>query len=274
MLNFNLNCFLDSIKELARADELERALWLSYNLPAYYRMNPPQELLDLRSELQAKMCTPRDYVNFIDEINETPEQFEWAKNTLRYQILKIDMDLLNKENLKPHLVNFGPGSFWMERGLKTDGFKFSITPLFLNNKAFESIKEDIKDLISEVPKDQPVIYNATEIIEHLWQEDEIRYEMLKVCGLADIIHCSTPYCTYDVGLKSYKDRREYGHFRALTPNEFLNTLVRMFPEYNIDYYESQIMHCRLTLKEQRFKNIQRFQIDFKETNNPYKMGLF
>ena len=102
----------------------------------------------------------------------------------------------------------------------------------------------------------PVIFLACEIIEHLWNEQEILSNMLRYCRCADIVHISTPKYTYGFNLGKDWDqsRQEIDHLRTYTPSEFTTLIQNMFGNtYQANFYNSAVMHMRLLKKESPFE---------------------
>lgn len=165
--------------------------------------------------------------------------------TLRGHMIVEDVKQLNKKGLWPVIVDFGPGDFWVREVLSSLGLNFSYTPITLCN----STKYEVTGT------SQPVIFCAFEIIEHLWNEQDIRTEATKFGLKPDIIHVSTPMYTFDTECTDWTTRMQLGHLRTYTPGEFNRILGKLFPEYAHVFYHSQIMHSRMTLKSTKFEAV-------------------
>ena len=118
MKDFNLQCFIDAANELVRSDETIRALNLLDNLPAYYRDFKPKEVLKLKNEILHRIATPAVYSESNCDRNIDDVDRNGTSKTLRAQLLRIELEWLNKENLKPHVVDLGPGEYWLPFELK------------------------------------------------------------------------------------------------------------------------------------------------------------
>lgn len=250
MENFSAQPFLDCANELVRSDEIERALWLLDNLPAYYRDFPPKEVLDLKREILKRVATPQSYAANIADLLIDPETSNGMADSPRGRMLLEEVNALNLAGQAPHIVDYGPGEYWLPMMLKKEGLEFTYQALYLSENAF---RRALPYFVEHFVKGSgPKIFVACEIIEHLWQEQELKTEMLKACGLADIIHISTPKYTFDghcpKDWQNYSHRETLGHLRAYTPNEFVNKINQMFPEYAWDFTDGRIMHMRLKLK--------------------------
>ncbi len=245
MNDFNVKTFITCAEELLRADETERALWVLDNLPAYYRDNTPTEILELRNEVIKRIATPTLYAN-----GDIEDMVDFANghgmtDSLRGSIIKKEVEWFNKQGLQPHVIDYGPGEYWLPIILKKAGLKFSYEPIFLNIRAHEKIAPFLKDLEPYI-EGSPRVFVACEIIEHLWNEQDIKSEMLSHGGFADIIHVSTPCYTYDISCTDWKQKSDLGHLRAYTPKEFRLKLETMFREYGQFFILSKVMHARLT----------------------------
>lgn len=247
--DFKLQAFLDVVNELVRADEIERALWVLNNLPAYYRDFPPQQILELRNKILAKIATPTIYSTSKFDANIAFDDRHSHSKTMRAQFILMETEFLNKNNIVPHIVDYGPGEYWLPFLLKRNGIRFTYEAIYLAKGAHELAIPHLKEECVPKGETSPTILIACEIIEHLWNEEDIKTEMLAHCGLADIIHISTPrYTNAPFCLDWDKEKEHLGHLRAYTPNDFVNMLFKMFPEYHQKYFDSFIMHMRLTKK--------------------------
>lgn len=241
----NLKPFLDCANELVRLDEVERALKLLDNLPGYYRDHPPEEVIALRNEITARICTPTTYASMDIDYASYGLDDRRMQETLRGILLVDEVRRLNKCGLRPHVVDLGPGEYWAPVTLRQAKCDFTYDAITLKPQLTKAVVE----------KDQPIVFLALEIIEHLWNEQDIKIEAFKCGRLPDIIHISTPKYAFDVECADWRVRKELGHLRTYTPAEFQTVLARLFPEYYLLFYDSQIMQMRLTLKSTRFPDI-------------------
>ena len=243
LTNFNVKAFCDAANELVRADEVERALNLLNNMPAWYRDFEPAEITSLRNEILAKLATPWDYKN-----NDTDHEIanvELMRGTLRYELIKADVQDLNDKGHIPHIIDYAPGEFWLPILLKKDGLSFTYDPIYLCDEAFEKTKHLYGELIKkDKSKSSRTIYVACEIIEQLANENEIKIEMLKHYGECDIVHVSTPKYSFDYQCMDWRERKLLGHLRAYTPKEFFDKVEGMFSKYKFTCFDSQILHAR------------------------------
>ena len=251
-VNFKLKSFLDVVNDYIRLDETERALWLLDNLPSYYRDYPPKEVVSLKNDLLKHIATPRLYSTGDFDCRIDLENKNNMDKTLRGILIIKDVKHFNEQNITPHIVDYGPGEYWLPLVLKSHNMKFTYDPIGLNEKAFNTVKPHIENFLSKDFKDRPVIYVATEIIEHLHHQEELKTEMLFNCGLADIVHVSTPkYCFDNRDIDWRLNKPEIGHLRTYTPKDFVNVVSYMFKEYSGTFYDSLILHSRLICSESK-----------------------
>ncbi len=256
MKDFNIQCFLDAANELVRADEVEKALKLLEDfLPAYYRDNIPPEVIALRNEIMARIATPVSYVTIEDSYGpDLDDKHDMAAISLRGAMMCKDVKEWNDKGHSPHIVDFAPGEFWLPAMLKKQGLVFTYWPILLNKGALPKLKEHYADGIQENPhEDEPFIYVAFEIIEHLHNANDIKSESLRWKRQPDVVHISTPCYSFDQSCMNWRSRDLLGHLRAYSPGELHGILHKLFPEYDQTLTISQILHSRLVLKESLFK---------------------
>lgn len=253
--NFNVKCFVDAAEELLRHDETLRALELLQNLPAYYRDNPPGEIVSLRREIQKRMATGSFYATSTGyELSAHDESiFNMHKSLRGFMIIK-EVERLNKNGYIPHIADYAPGEYFLSSILHLKNLKFTYFPIYVNWPSHKHYYDRFKDYLVEKPNpSEPKIFFAGEIIEHLHREEELRFDMERAIGLADLIHISTPCYTFDTACKHWTEKSDLGHLQAFTPKEFTNTISTIFPEYNLIAYSSQILHARGVLGDTKYE---------------------
>lgn len=253
---FNVQPFLDAANILVTADEIELALQVLNLLPAYYRDNQPPEVIALRNEIMARIATPVSYVTIESSYGpDTDDRYNMADNSLRGKMLTHDVRVMNDNGMIPHIVDFAPGEFWAPAMLVKKGLSFTYWPVLLNKGSLPKLKEHYGTRIKETPgDDRPYIFAAFEIIEHLYNPNDIKSESLRWWPrLPDVIHVSTPLYSFDTECMNWRTRDLLGHLRAYSPNELHTILARLFPEYDQELQISQIMHSRMILKDTKFE---------------------
>lgn len=240
--------FLQAANILVAADEPMRALSLLNNLPGYYRDHPPAQVQELMGEIYRLLATPAFYsTNPYDQFVR-PETGAWTlQNTQRGVLIEQDVKAFNAEGKMPHLIDLGPGEYWLPIGLKQLGHTFTYHDIGLCGPARAKAKEFVGEFMrSETPTDRPVIFVACEIIEHLHHEEDIAVEFHRARANADIIHISTPKYTFDCRASQldWQKKGDLGHLRTYTPGEFFQVVSKMFPNYQFNFLDGQILHLR------------------------------
>lgn len=230
--------YLNVINFLVLKDEVELALKVCEMVPGYFRDNKIKEFQDLKNLIVSRIATASKYA-IID--NQTPDEpaakeLEHFKQTLRAEVIRRDVLRLNDAKLIPVVMDFAPGGGLLERVLRDSslGYRYD----------YSSLKHKPTSMPQDVIKSSVKIFVACEIIEHLWNPQDIRTEMLSSVGVADVIHLSTPKYTFDEFTTDWTKRDLLGHLRTYTPTEFCKTVNELFPEYELRFYDSQVMHIR------------------------------
>ncbi len=253
MVNENIQCFIDCANELLRADETMRALWLLDNMPAWRRDNPHPEITKLKNEVMKNIATASFYATDAgSELKTDPNVHRIMKHTLRGDMILKETKFLNTKLHKPTVFDLGPGEAFCPKLLIEEKVKFTYYPIFVNHPSFQHYYKDFESALGFPNTNHPNIFFACEVLEHLHKEDELRYEMNRHCGMADVIYISTPLHTFDTNCLDWKTKGALGHLRAYCPSEFILTVQRMFPEYNLNYFESQPQQIRGVWKDTKF----------------------
>lgn len=248
---FRVEPLLEVCNMLVAYDEPVRALRIldGIGLPGYYRDNPPKEVLHLKRQIHAKLATPNFYMNNIwDKRVEVERSVLTLQNTLRGKLIAEDVKALNKEGKIPHVVDMGPGEYWLAIGLHKTDHKFTYEDIGLTVDAPQKAREILPTEVF-TKGEGPVVFVACEIIEHLYNEGDLRVEMERHAPNAEIIHISTPKYTFDGRLSQleWKKKGDLGHLRTYTPSEFWSVVTKMFWDYDwqsIDPSRTEILHMR------------------------------
>ncbi len=263
-LKLDIEAIKRVVDNLVNHDEVANALWLlDKGIPARYREFPVPELLELKNEIMKRVATPSFYAHSVGE-SFIEDEHKNAHNMLRGLVILQIVKRLNENNLKPHIYDHGPGTHWLPRMLLYHNLSFSYEPIYINTPSYDKFKPHFESVLQKSHKDvQPSIWVATEIIEHLWREDEIRFEMQRHAGLVDIVEISTPCHHFDTGKTDWKSSGDLGHLRGYTTKEFFDTVSKMFPEYKQVNIISQILHSHLINKNTKFKAVKDISIELK-----------
>lgn len=245
---FDVKPFIDAANILVASDDVLLGLQVLNSLPGYYRDNPPKEITELKAKIMAMMATPNYYMTNVNDSNIVAEAAEHQVNTLiRGQEIAKDVKSYNDARIIPHIVDLGPGDYWLPIGLAKNRLMFTYQPIGLCDKArqtaFPFISSYLKD---EIPSDRPHIFVACELIEHLHFEDEIVIEYRRSKANAQVIHMSTPLYTFDGRAQeiNWGKKDVLQHLRTYTPDEFFRAAVRLFPTHKWHIIGSNILHAR------------------------------
>lgn len=235
-LFFNLNHYIEAIEQMIRADELERALWMCDNLPAWYRDNVPMQITEIKKTLFRQMYDAYQYSS------EKAIEDGWTKEDAlkqgrsgyfypRIDILAENIKKLNDVNFEPWLCELSPSHGAMALTLLDSGLKFSYFAKNLNDRATDTLREWLPDGIwQERPKsDQKTIFVFFEAIEHVYREKDLEHAYYKLNVDFDEIYLSTPYGCLGGGLPNW-NTRPLGHVRGYTGTEFVRLASDFFPK--------------------------------------------
>jgi hypothetical protein len=243
---FSTKPFLEAAELLARADEPERALAILDNLPAYYRETTPADINQLREQILFSLCTPHVYATVdmdatIDVENSTAQ----VKGLFRGAVVKDLVEKLNAEEKTPHVIEMGPGEYWLPIGLERLGYRFTYQDISLLQRTARQAREILPAELfkKDPPEGAPVIFVAYELIEHLPWPRELCVEALRQGGkMPDYVFLSTPMCTFDGHKeKDWKRRTGQPHLRAYTPQEFFMQARGIFPGYDWELKADSLM---------------------------------
>lgn len=235
--------FIDAANILVAADEPLKALGLLKNLPGFYRDHIPKQILKLRNEILSMLATPLFYAEENLRVLPIDQLMPQIEGLLRYREIKRDIQGLNAKGINPHLIDYGPGEYWLPRGLNYDQCKFKYVDAGLSTTT--TLRDQIPEYKKDITEGDTVMLIACEIIEHLHHEEDIVTECLKL-AVPDIVHLSTPKYTFDIRPEriNWKSYGTLGHLRTYTPGEFVLTANRLFPGYSLTICDSKILHIR------------------------------
>ncbi len=230
--SFDVDTHARAVDQLVKHDETELALRLCDMVPAYFRHRPHPKLTQLKSNILAAMMTPYAYSqNKKDMGVGFKEGAHVLANTVRGQFLHKLVDEYNTAGRKPHIVDLGPGDFWIPTSLTGIQAAFTYQPIGLQNDAQSKAITCAPGAFqySKLDPSQPTIFVAAEIIEHLHNPQDIVTDCLRVCGgWPEQVILSTPCFNFDYN-ENWNQKDGIQHLRAYTPNEFTQTLTALFP---------------------------------------------
>lgn len=237
--------WITAANELIRFDEIERALQLLELVPAIYRDQPIPEIEALKTQIRAALITPHAYLTSGLDSDVTVDKAKAnIQGLLRGQIVIKEM----QGNDWVHIVDMGPGEYWLPIGLDALGFRFTYWPLAFDQSAQKAAAKLLGTWVrSDTEPDRKTLFCCHEVIEHLPSTQDITIEALRHCGgWPDFVHLSTPLYTYDCSHTFEQWNKPCGlpHLRAYTPREFLREADKLFPGYNWEYATDAIQSLR------------------------------
>lgn len=238
------------VEMLVSHDEVERALYVLNNTPAYYRDNVPLNLATLKKDILQAICTTHAYMIDAQDVAEhvTKEAAMIAlRGNLRGALITNEVRRYNDQKKVPHIVDMGPGEYFVPIGLLEEGCDFTYNDIGVDPHTKKNALPLIESVRRYIPApEQPIIFIANEIIEHLHNPMDIVTECLRHCGeLPERVHISTPCYTYDSSHKDWRRKSGLPHLRAYTPREFVEEVARLFSGYATQYFDGIIMSVRL-----------------------------
>lgn len=248
---FSLPHFISTIEMLIASDEIQTALFLLDNPPAWYRDNYPKELKEIKSALWRQIMTPIDYANDADEANyDEFSSLTYIETIASYPRGKLTVDLvhaINNDGKSAHLYELSPGFFWLPQGLKQKGCKFTYEFKTMNQASAE--RNAPKDIATKPEDGAEHVFIAYEIIEHLWHPEDIYHEFERAGGSDRFRHVmlSTPVGCCGNGLPDWRNR-QLGHIRTYTCQEFYDFAMKLWGrEYSVHHVDGgtfQVIHCQ------------------------------
>lgn len=248
-LYWDLENHVAAILQMIRADELQIALKMLDDVPAWYRTNYPKELSDIKRKLFMNTYDQIEYATDDDEAScprEMGEQ-QWTSAYCfpRGEIITQEVQKLNSAGKAPWIFDLGCSHGNMPLGLYKLGLVFTYLGKAMNLRASEKIKEWLGPIYwREKPNDyQEKWLVCTEVIEHCFAPEEIVHSANKLGHAFDQIFLSVPLgCLYG-GLHNW-DSRRLGHVRGWTAEEFAAFAKQSFPGYKWTQYisHSQVLH--------------------------------
>ncbi len=227
-LFFDVDVYLDVVEMMINADEVERAIHMLDNMPAYYRDHMPLRAHEIRLQLHANLVTTEGYKKEYELVPLDPNAIKmvWPH---RAQMVEAYVRNFNRQGMRPHLMEFAPGSGYLPFYLNELGLDFSY-----EERGIDRISYFHK---TAQTKSSPKVFIAFEVIEHLANPFEIYQNYAKFGVPADYVFLSTPLYTINGGEDKWRERL-LGHLRTYTPDEFKEISRKMFLNYTFAYHLS------------------------------------
>lgn len=239
--HFDPDHYLDSVEQMICCDEIETALYMLSHMPGYYRDNPPERALEIKRKLYKQLMSITDYAN---DPGETKEQAESGGVELkdhwkhphyhpRGEIMTSLCKTLNEAGYYAEIHEFGPAMGWLPAALEDLKIEHSYNGYDIkgNKKQEHLINSDLK---------KRTVFCSFEVIEHLWNPDDIYHCYAKTGIDADYIAIGCPQYTLYGGLPGW-DYRELGHLRTYTPMELLDFCQKHWHGYDWQFHSSNMM---------------------------------
>jgi hypothetical protein len=245
---WSLDNHIIAIEQMICADEIEIALKMFDQVPAWYREpeNYPEELTRLKKLLYQNLYDQYQYAADEDEAGWTKEkvieQFMGGYCFPRGEVLRDIIARYNAQGQAPWVCELSPSHGPIPIGLLSLGLKFNFYGKNLNHAALVKLKGWLEPGVwRETPQvDQPRVFVCCESLEHAFDEESL-YRSYEKLGLTfDEIVLSVPYGCMGGGLPNWKTR-PIGHIRGYTVSEFTGLAQRFFPGYQWQLYKSVSM---------------------------------
>lgn len=237
--------FLLAAEILMQADEAELALNVLRSVPARYRDAPPKEIGAMREQILASLVTPHAYMSVdLDCSVENVKGISQFSVLPRAHKVRALVNEINEKDLVPHIIDMGPGEYWLPIGLQSIGARFTYHDVSMLGRTAQQARGIVAgDFFRERPGEgQPIIFCAFELIEHLPSIQDIAIEALRHGGrMPDYAFLSTPLYTFDGRAKDWRKPCGQPHLRAYTPTEFQAAGLSLFPGYLGEMLVSDIM---------------------------------
>lgn len=235
---------IKAIEGLIMSDELQMAMQLCDDIPAWYRKNPPKELADIKKKLYEQLYDCFDYASDFDEANwvyaDIIDQCFSNYTYPRADILAEEIKKLNGEKITPWIFEISPSHGWLPLGFEAKGLSFNFFGKNLNQKALDKIKSHLKCWAREPKPGQPKILVCFESIEHMMNPMDFVQSAHKIGVEFDQIYLSVPNGCLGGGLPDW-DTRRLGHVRGWTDDEFIEFASKAFPHYSWTIFQSHSM---------------------------------
>lgn len=225
-----------AIEQMIRADEVQIAIQMLDQIPAWYRQNKPKELEELRQKLYRQLYDQFEYSNDPDErgytLESVREQIKSGYMFPRLDVIDKVIDELNQKMLSPWIFEISPSHGNLVVALSDKSRMFNFFGKNMNHLATDRFKEWLKPAIwQEQPlPGQPKMLVCFEAIEHMHDPGDAVRAAGKMGYDWDYIFLSVPNGCLGGGLPNW-DSRRVGHIRGWNAHEFLEFAAKNWPGY-------------------------------------------
>lgn len=241
---FDMRVYCAAIEMMICADELQLALQMINNPPAWYRQNLSPQLQDLKKKLYQNIYDQIEYATDNEEA-DCPREFgenQWLGGMdegytfPRSTIITEAVEQLNGVEKIPWICDLGCSHGNLPLGLLKLGKRFSYRGLGMNHRIVEKLKGWVGEAWQDKPwHKQEAWLTCFEVIEHCMNPMDIVQSAYKIGVEFDRIYLSVPNGCLGHGLSNWKDRR-MGHVRGWTAQEFLEFAQKNWPGYSWTCY--------------------------------------
>lgn len=216
-------------------DDPLRALQLLELLPAHLRLNPEPEIIELKRKIKAALVPTRAYADYTCDSLVEPDKALMHVAVLPRGRLAFDLvKHLNAEGLTPHILEVGPGTYWLPIGLHESNLNFKYTALGGNQSSRMQFTGSIGDKNASTYKDGPKVFIGYEIIEHMENPDALAWDAYAFFGSdPDALLISTPNGCFDNNNPKVHafERGAQQHLRTYLMDELVNEVKRSFGHF-------------------------------------------
>ena len=235
---FSIDLHLWAIDQLINAEEITFAFKMMDRLPSFYRIpeNEPPALTAMRKRLYKQLWTHRDYIDKAGyKLIKGEQEFDLAFPR-GHAVLEV-VKKYNEQNVKPFIFDIGCGNFFLPRGLKERGCRFTYKGVDLSTLGED---EQRKEFEWQENATSPTLFVAFEIFEHLTNQEDIRHYAEQLEAEPDWVFLSTPLHNFGGTLPNW-EQRDLGHLASYNPKEFTIRAQELFPNYNFKIAMHRVM---------------------------------
>lgn len=249
-IHWDENLHARAIIQMIQADEIQEALRMLENPPAWYRENYPAEFTAIKNKLYQRLYSQIEYASDQEEVDMAQRHdvavSQWNGEYCfpRAQIITDAVKKANDNGMAPFIVDLGCSHGNLPLGLKAAGLRFNYLGLAMNQKVIESLRTAVgNDIWSDWPSEgQEAWLVCTEVLEHCMDPHSLVIDAYKPGLHYAQMFWSVPYGCLGGGLENW-DRR-LGHVRGWTRKEFSEFVDKHFPGYQQTLYmaHSMVLH--------------------------------
>lgn len=251
-IHFDLNDYVKAIIGQIRSDEIQNALWMLDNPPAWYRKNYPPELAAIKNALYRGLYSSIEYATDNEElemalrVDVAVSQWRGEYCFPRAKIITDELRRTNADGRAPFIVDLGCSHGNLPLGLMDAGGQFNYLGLAMNKAVVDRLRSNVGKNWAEQPLEgQETWLVCTEVLEHCMDPMSLVIDAYKPGFHYHQMFWSTPFgCLYG-GLENW-DSRRLGHVRGWTDTEFIEFVNRNFPGFDLTCFisNSMVIHGR------------------------------